>query len=364
MSTDDKSNSRSSDFIAPELHKEATVVFALSNSGLYKHFLERFLYGIGRLLRVPWWSVHFILYAATWTAFVLLIDVPKIYPNTSYFSFGGEQIGEFMFTTFMLFHICQSRSTAILVAARIGNTESRLVWLRRYLAPIYWGWILRWKFYSGGRMRQIILPTWLATICVLIVYFGGQLFYYHGYLLWVFHAPRYWEVYYYPYQQIIYLYPTIAKAAMMVAGLGHFRWLSGLMKIVRGEYQSTLNSKQRQQLYFECRHMAIRASIFVGAATAIWSVGDTFAKGFTFWSYLYSAWLLLIYAAQVAIIRNLRLYPRHKKGTFRGIFWELVMFGVSWQFTGIRRFATALALLGSISSPCLLDRLVASISNL
>jgi hypothetical protein len=349
---------------SPELKEKAAVVFALSNSSLYKHFLERFLEKIGRLLCLPWWGIHFVLYLATWTAFVLLIDVPQIYPNAGYFSFGGEQLGEFMFTTFMLFHIRQCRSIAILAAARINDTKTRLIWLRRYLAPIYWGWIVRWKFYLGGKLRQGILRTWLATICVLIIYWGGQFLYYHGDLLWIFHAPRYWEVHYYPYQQLIYIYPTIAKAAMMVAGLGHFRWLSGLARIIRGECPSTLNSKQRQQLYFECRHTAIRATIFISAATAIWAVGDTLAKGLTFWSYLYSVWLLLIYVAQVVIIRNLSLFPRRNKRTFQNFFWELTEFGVSWQFTGIRRYAAALALFVSIISADLLPQLVASINNL
>jgi len=360
----DKPASQSPNLITSELSEEAGIVFALANSGLNKHFLERFLDGIGRVLCIPWWAVHFILYLVTWTAFALLIDVPNIYPKTGYFSFGGEQIGEFMFTIFMLFHIRQCRSTAILAAARINDMETRLIWLRRYLAPIYWGWIVRWKFHPGGKMRQRILRTWMATICVLIAYYCGQFLYYRGDLLWIFHAPRYWEVHYYPYQQLIYVYPTIAKAAMMVAGFGYFRWLSGLMKIVRGECPSTLNFKQRQQLYFECRHTAIRATIFISAATAIWAVGDTLAKGFTFWSYLYSVWLLLIYVAQVVIIRNLRLFPRRNEGTSPNFFRELIEFGVSWQFAGIRRYATALALFGSIISADLLPQLVASISNL
>jgi hypothetical protein len=351
---------------SPELKEKAAVVFALSNSSLYKHFLERFLEKFGRLLRLPWWGIHFVLYLATWTAFVLLIDVPKIYPNTGYFSFGGEQLGEFMFTTFMLFHIRQSRSIAILAAARIDIAEDRLIWLRKYLAPIYWGWIMRWRFYPGAKMRKGILRTSLATICVLIVYYSGQYLYYHSDLLWIFHAPRSWEVHYYPYQQLIYLYPTIAKAAMMVAGLGHFRWLSGLMKIVRGECPSTLNSKQRKHLYFECCQVAIRASMVVSAATAIWVVGDTLAKGFTFWSYLYSVWLVLIYAAQVIIIKNLRLHPKLNKRTFRNFFRELIVpdFAVSWQFTGIRRFATLLTVWGLIISPGPLAQLAAAINTL
>lgn len=359
----DSSTPQPTSFITPELNKQAEITYALANSGLYKHFLERFLERFGCVLHLPWWAVHFVLYLGTWTAFVLLIDVPKIYPHTGYFSFGGEQVGEFMFTTFLLFHIRQCRSTAVLAAAQIADTENRLIWLRRYLAPIYWGWVVRWKFWWGGKLRQTILRTWLATVCVLIAYYGGQFLFYRGDLVWLFHAPRHWEAEFYPYPQFIYVYPTIAKAAMMVAGVGHFRWLSGLMKIVRGECPSSLNSKQRQQLYFKCCDAAIRSSIFISVATAFWVVGDTLAKGFTFWSYLYSVCLVLIYATQVIIIRNLRLLPRHDEGEPQNFFRELI-FGVCWQLPKSRRFATVTVVWGLMLCHAPLSQLVALINNL
>lgn len=359
----DSSVPQSASSITPELNKQAEIIFVLANLGLYKHFLERFLEGLGRVLHLPWWAIHSVLYLVTWTAFVFLIDVPKIYPHTGYFSFGAEQVGEFMFTTFLLFHIRQCRSTGILAAARITDTETRLIWLRRYLAPIYWGWVARWKFWWCGKPRQMTLPTWVATVCVLIAYYSGQFLFYRGHLLWLFHAPRFWEAHFYPYPQLIYVYPTIAKAAMMVAGIGHFRWLSGLMKIVRGKCPCTLNPKLRQQLYFKCCDAAIRSSIFISIATAFWVVGDTLAKGFTFWSYLYSVCLVLIYAAQVIIIRNLRLLPRHDEGEPQNFFRELI-FGVCWQFPKSRRFAIVGVVWGLMLWLAPLSQLVALINNL
>jgi len=270
-----------SNVVSSALNEEAAVVFALSNSGLYKHFLERFLEGVGRLLRVPWWSVHLALYVVIWVAFILLLDVPKLYPNAGCFSFGGEQVGEVLFTTFMLFHIRKSRSTAILAAARITDTKTRLIWLRRYLAPVYWGWMVKLTIHREGK-TQWILRTWFATVCVLTVYWGCQFIYYYGNMRWFPHSQSYWGLHYYPYPQLLYLYASIAKAAMIIAGFAQFWWLYGLIGIVRGKYPSNLNVSQRKLLYFECCQAAIRFSIIVSAATAIWTFGHALAYGFTF----------------------------------------------------------------------------------
>ncbi len=361
---DETPKSQSANFITADLNEEASIIIALSNSNLYKHFLERFLDGIGRSVHVPWWMVHFVLYSAIWVGFIFLIDVPKLYPNAGYFSFGGEQIGEFIFTTFMLYHIRKSRLIAILAAARIKNTGTRLIWLRRFLAPAYWGWIVRWRI-SGQRKGQWVLRTWAATACVLTVFLGGQYIYYHGNLRWFPHAHSYWGLYYYPYPQLIFLYATIAKASMMVAGFAQFWWLYGLMGIIRGKYPSSLNSQQRKLLYFECCQAAIRFSMVVSAATAIWVFGHALDYGFTFWSYLYSVWLALLFIMQTAVIKNLQLRFKFSK-EFREFFGELLApdFAILSEFTGIRKFATLSAVWVLILCPGPLAQLAASISKL
>ena len=351
---------RAGDFSA-DLKDRAAVVFNLARSTAYKHFLERFLEATGRILHVPWWAVHFIIYLLIWTAFILLIDVPKLYPKAGYFSFGGEQIAEFTFTVFMLFHIRQCRSIGILAAARIEDNDTRQAWLRRYLAPSYRGWMMGRKFDPTRQKSQWILGAWLVTVGLFLAYLGGQFLDYRGYLQWLLQAPSFWALHYYPYPQLIYLYATMAKVAMMVAGVGYFWWLFGIIGIASGKYPSTLNSRQREQLYFKCCQVAIRASIVISAATATWVAGHALAFGFTFWAYLYSVWLLLIYAAQVVIINNFRPREEADKSKWPSSFLKLIAldFAVPRQLAGSGRFAIALAF-----SPGSLAQLVTSIYNL
>ncbi len=348
-----------------ELREQTGIVLALTNSNFYRHFLERFLDGVGRVLRVTWWVIHLALYLAVGVVFVLLIDVPRLYPNQGYFSFWGEQIGEFMFTTFMLFHIRKSRTVAFLAAARISDGKARLIWLRRYLAPTYWGWVVRWEPRRRSKLQWIV-RVWFATAFILLVYYLGQFVYYRNLLPWFPHSRSYWDAYYYPYPQLLYLYPTIAKAAMMVAGVAHFWWLYGLSEIVRGRYPSSLTSRQKRSLYFECGQTAIRLSVVVSAATVVWVSAHALAYGFTFWFYLYSLWLLVLFMAQVAIIKDLKPYRRIAGRSFREIFQELIApdFAISWQFTGIRRFATLSAVWGLILCLGPLAQLAASLGNL
>ena len=283
--------------ITAELSEEAAIIFALSNSSFHKNFLERFLGATGRLLRLPWWAVHLAFYLGVSLAFVYLLNVNRLYPKAGYVSFGAEQVGEFIFTTFMLWHLRRSRSAAVLAAARITDGKNRLIWLRKYLAPASWGWVAR----LGNREWNI--RVWFVSAVLLTAYWGSQLIYYRGGWLRVPHSQYYWAIYY-PYPQLLYIYPTIAKAAMMVAGAAHFWWLYGLMSLVRGRCPSGLTIRQRRSLYLECGRAATQFSLGVSAATVVWVSARALAYGFSFWAYLYSFCLLLVFAGEVVIITD------------------------------------------------------------
>lgn len=313
-----------------ELGTQAAIALALSNSGFYRNFLERFLVSTGKLLRLPWWAVHLVLYLASVFALVSLLSVPRLYPHAGYISFGAEQVGEFLFTTFMLWHLRKSRSIAILAAARLPNGKDRLIWLRKFLAPSSWGWSVRF----GNRRPSV--SVWLATSVVLIAYWGGQFLFYRGRGLRVPHVNTYWDTCY-PYPQLLYLYPTLAKAAMFTAAVAHFWWLSGLMSIVRGQCPSALNVRQRRLLYLECSRAGTEFIVMVSLIAVLWVFARALAYGFGFWAYLYSLSLLLLFAAQVAIFTGTNLSEWLSGYFFR----ELITSGfvTDWPVTTVGRLA-------------------------
>lgn len=341
--------------IPAELNEQANIVFALSNAGFYRHFLERFLAEAGRVLHVPWWVVHLALYLATTIAFVVLLPVPRLYPSAGYVSYAAEQVGEFMFTVLMLYHLRSARTIAVLAAARISNGRARLLWMRRYLAPTSWGWVLRW------RNRQWTMRVWSATAILLMVYFCGQFLFYRAQLPWLRHFRNSWDLYY-PYPQLLYLYITFAKAAMMVAGAAHFWWLYGLIAIIRGRYPSSLNVGQKESLYFECGQAATRLTVVVSAATVVWVLAHALAYGFTFWAYLYSFCLLVLFTAQVIIVKGVKPYPRISARFLR----EMIApdFAISWPVSGVGRFATLTAIWGPILSLGPLAQFVGALGKL
>jgi hypothetical protein len=273
------------------------VAFILGNSDFYRHFLERFLDSIAERIHLPWWAVHLALYLATILAFVSLVDIPRLYPRAGFASFGLEQCGEFLFTTFLLWHLRKSRSIAIVAAARVSNAKGRMIWLRKYLAPASWGWIVKW-----GEVRWRV-PVWFVTAVILACYWGGQLVYYRGGPLSISHAHTYWDSSY-PYPQLLYLYPTIAKAAMITTAVAHFWWLSGLTAIVGGRWPSTLSGRQKRLLYLECSRTATQFTIAVSLTAMLWVFARALAYGFGLWAYLYSLALLMLVAGQVTIFGN------------------------------------------------------------
>lgn len=317
--------------IPPEWTRDAGAIFALSNSGLYRHFLERFLSRTGRILRLPWWIVHLFLYLFTAAAFVWLINLHRLYPHRSYAAFGLEQVGEFTFTCFMLYQLRATRSVAVLAAVRISDWKQRTTWLRRYLAPTSWGWAIPWH-----RPRWAI-RGWAAIAFLLVIYYGGQFLSYRTGIPVIPHPHNPWASLY-PFPQLLYIYPTLAKASMMIAGAAQLWWLYGLIQIAHGKYPSGLTRKQRSDLSVECGRAATRLSLGVSVATAIWVAGRTLAYGFTFWAYLYSAWLLLLFGVQAAIIGGVVPFSPVKGRFLRQLLAST--FEISWEPTRASRWAT------------------------
>jgi len=283
--------------IPAEVNGEAEVAFTLPNSEFHRHFLERFLEACGKILCLPWWSIHLILYLMTGAAILTLLSVRQLYPGAGYVSFGAEQLAEFTFTMFMLWYLREARSVAILVAARIANSEDRRIWLRAFFAPLAWGWVVR------CRNRRFTVRVWLATAVVLAGYWGGQYLFYGAKVFP--HPSTYWDSSY-PYPQILYVYPTLAKAEVMVAAVAHFWWLSGLMSIAKGRYSSTLSATQRRSLCSDCTRIAIWFTVAVSGAAGFWVLARGLAYGFSSWAYLYSSCLLLLLAEQTVIFIDLQ----------------------------------------------------------
>lgn len=311
--------------ITADLSEEAAVIFALSNSDFYQNFLERFLAASGRLLRLPWWAIHLGLYFGIGIAFVCFLNVHEMYPNGGYISFGAEQVGEFMFTAFMLWHLRKSRSAAVLTAARIANGRDRIIWLRKYLAPVSWGWVVRF-----GR-RQWAIRVWFLNVALLTAYWGSQFLHYRVAVHRFPHSHDFWAVSY-PYPQLLYIYPTMAKAAMAIAGVAHFWLLRGMVSVVRGRYPSNLSATEKESLYLECGQTATQFSLGVSAAIVIWVLARALAYGFTFWAYLYSFCLFVVFAGQVVIITDSR-FPWISAPFLR----QLIApnFAMEWQVAGI-----------------------------
>ncbi len=334
------------------LGEQAAVVLTLARSSFYRHFLETFLEGAGRLLRVPWWGVHGFLYLATGVAYVTLVDVPRYFPNAGYISYAGQLITDFVFTTWMLWHLRECRSRAFLVAARIGDAKGRLTWLRKHLGPTHWGWLLsqrsslRKEAHSESGVRSsefevqsstFRLRVWQLTALVLVIHYGHLLCF-----AWPPEPAKLWAVYY---PHLIGIYTHLCKAALMVTLFTHFWWLNGLMRVARGGYASDLSREQRQDLVAECRRTAFRLSVVVGTAASLWMLSHGLALGVTYWSYLFSLGLAALFTVQVAIIKDLRRRP------FGLVEVLATMHSAFRPTTGDYRPAELFAVLASIACP-------------
>ncbi len=128
--------------------EQLAVLQTLGASRFHQHFLERFLEDLGRQLCLQWWTVHALLYALSLGLFAALADVHAQFPRTGYLGLLGF-LPEFIFTTFMLWHLRECRRRAFLVVAQLPPGPQRLNWLRRYWAPMHWGWVIPWQRWLG-----------------------------------------------------------------------------------------------------------------------------------------------------------------------------------------------------------------------
>lgn len=273
--------------------KGMAILRTLASLDFYRHFVERLLSRIGKVLRLPWWAVNLVFYAVTAVAVTTLARESLIYYG-GHIGLYGQLAAEFAFVTWMLCHVRQSRSQALIVAARLSSGKDRRRWLRQYFGPLHWGWAWSWR---AGREQQghrfIRLRLGPATLLVVAAYYGL--------VIWRWGLVRAWEIL--P-SELLLLYTHSIKAAMLVAVLGHFWWLSGLMRVADGDLASSLTRNARIVLRSDCRRAVLRLDLFVGATAGAWIV---FHGWGLFWSYVLSAWMAVLLVTQWTIIAGFRL---------------------------------------------------------
>jgi len=283
-----------------EVLERSDIVLNLQLSGFYRHFLERFLVGLGGFLHVRWWVVHVLLFILTWGAFLVLVDARTFFPSWGEITWTSVILAEFVFTTFMILKVRWIRMTGFKMAARISSPEQRSVWLRKHLGPVFWGWGFRLNLPG---MRKNLPVTWLRTWHVTLL----LMFILYVSIALLVKEPRVssiWEAYF---PNFLCVYTQIAKCAMLTAVLSYFSFLSGVVQIASGRYASSLDTERRQLLYAECRRVTMQVSVAVGLATGLWMLGDGLSLGINWWSYGLSMGLLVLFACQAAIVEGISL---------------------------------------------------------
>lgn len=297
-----------SDGMPPGCEEQLTLLQTLSTSPFHRHFLERFLEGLGRALGVPWWGVHALLYVLTLALFIGLGHVQTQFPRGGYLSLIGFAT-EFMATTYLLDYVRRSRTEAFLVAARMTFPQERLVWLRRYWGPMHWGWIIPLVSASGsdrspGRFRRLLIrlfgPVIRLRLWVVAVLLLG-LFYTTLWLGW--HPGPYGApTLRFPHELCIYT--DFAKAVAILVVLTNFWMLHGLMRIVWGLCSAALTSPQRTALVRYCQGSVVRISCVAALAVGGWLFTYGLDHGFTNWSWWWSFWLAVLFLTNLAILGN------------------------------------------------------------
>ncbi len=278
--------------------EQLTALQTLGASRFHHHFLERFLERLGRWLHLPWWAVHALLYALTLGLFAAFADVHAQFPRTGYVGLLGF-IPEYIFTTFMLWHLRECRRQAFLVFAQLPPGPERLNWLRRYWAPLHWGWVIPWRRWMGGsvngRSREdegtpfypvarperlgVHLPAWGVTILLLGVFYAS--------LFWpgLHPGPFGTRDLRFPHEWCVYT--DLAKTAMIVVVLAHFWALQGFVRLAWSPANSLSRSRRLALLAFS-RRSALRLGCVVGMATGLWFFAYGLDHGFTRWSWWWS----------------------------------------------------------------------------
>lgn len=280
--------------------ERGNAVLNLQMSGFYRHFIERFLSCVCDFVRLPWWVVHFLLYVLTWGAFLVLVDASRFFPYWGEITWTTVMLAEFLFTTFMILKVREIRMTGFKIAARISSPEQRSVWLRRHMGPVFWGWSLRLSL-PGIRKRSAVLRvrTWHITVFLMFVLYLGIAIYVE--------EPRVssrWEAFF---PNFLCVYTQIVKCAMLTAVLSYFSFLSGLVQVASGRYETSLDTERKQLLLADCRRLTLQVSVVVGLATGLWMLGDGLSLGINVSSYALTLGLLVLFVFQAAIIEGVSI---------------------------------------------------------
>lgn len=302
--------------------EQLTALQTLRASRFHQHFLERFLEGLGRQLRLPWWAVHALLYVLTLGVFAAMADVRAQFPRTGYWGLLGF-LPEYIFTTFMLWHLRECRRQAFLVVAQLPPGPQRLHWLRRYWAPMHWGWMIPWQRWMGGGVRTRPaaeegtpprLATRAASVGCYLPAWGVTVL-----LLGVFYASLFWPGLHpgpfgnrdlrFPHEWCVYT--DLAKTAMIVVVLANFWVLRGFVRLAWSS-DIALNRSQRRALLEFSRRSALRLACVVGMATGLWFFAYGLDHGFTRWSWWWSFWLAVLFSVQAIVLQP----PKHLASLF------------------------------------------------
>ena len=297
---------------AADLKQQLAVLQTLSASPFHQHFLERFLDGLGRWLGLPWWAVHALLYGLTLALFVGLGHVHTQFPYGGYLALSGPVV-EFVFTTYLLWHIRQNRTRAFLIVARIASGRERLTWLCRYWGPMHWGWVIPlasphrsappspWSWMKrllAGLFGPVLrLPVWGATAILLGFFYAT--------VLWTDWHPGPVGAPGLRFPHELNVYPDLAKAAMMLAVLANFWTLRGFMRSVSGYSPVALSPVQRLGVLHDCHRSTARLSCVVGLVTGLWLFAYGLDHGFTRWSVFLSILLAVMLLVNRFILRGL-----------------------------------------------------------
>ncbi len=285
--------------LPPALRREAAVLLPLAASGSLEHFLERFLATASRWLRVPWWLVHAGLYVLTGLLAARWVNLPKLFPDGPGMALWGVFAAEFTFTTCMLVHLRQSRTLALLTAARLAGGSNRLTWLRRFYGPMHWGWAIRAQD-DPSRHSQ---PERLGLLPLTLLLMAG----FYLYLLWPSFetgSPGPGLIFSF---HLLACYPLAAKAAMLLAVLAHFWLLRGSVQVARGTWANSLTKTASARLWAETRGWALRLNFILALATGAWMYIHAVSVGPTIWPYALAVGLAALFMTQGIILGDLHL---------------------------------------------------------
>ena len=276
--------------LPPALKRATGVVLPLATCGSLEHFLERFLGHASRWLRLPWWLVHAALYVGGVALSVIFADQSKFFPRGGNITLCGVLAAEFVFTTWMLLHLRQARTLALLAASRLESGEDRLTWMRTYFGPSHWGWVIGRKRGSAGNPGPICLRLPGLTLALVA---GFYLYL----VLWGTEPGSHgaWQT---CRAHLFGLYALLAKCSMLLAVLAQFWLLRGLVRLLRRDWRDSISNAARLRLWSETRRLAVRLNLIVGTATGIWMFVNGLALGVTEWSCVLSAWLLGMFVVQ------------------------------------------------------------------